>query len=183
MLLVALLLLLAAAGLLVASFVTGSTVWAWASIAVSGLAAAALVVRWFRLRRLRAARSGRHRSAEPVTVAHGSDRSDEVVTADVGPDERREDAPPPPPAEAPVMADPDEEDTDAADLLVVCELDDEVVVVDELSRYHLARCPWLGSRPTEPLPAREARDLGFTPCAICGPDAVLAQRYRAARSR
>ena len=161
MLLIALLLLLAAAGLLVTSFVTGSTGWAWASIAVSGLAAMALVMRWFRLRRLRAARAGRHRSAGPVV----------------------EGAPPPPAAETPVVVNPEEEDTDAADLLVVCELADEVVVVDEFPRYHLASCPWLGSRPTDSLPAREARDLGFTPCAVCGPDAVLAERYRAAHSR
>lgn len=79
-------------------------------------------------------------------------------------------------------AEPAEEETDAADLLVVCELEDEVLVVDEHPRYHLAGCGWLGPRAVEPLPASEARSLGFTPCARCGPDAELAGRRRRSRS-
>ncbi|WP_020498336.1 hypothetical protein [Sciscionella marina] len=74
---------------------------------------------------------------------------------------------------------PGEEETDAADLLTVTELEDEVVVIDERPRYHLTACGWLGERDTIPLPVREARDLGFTPCGICGPDRVLAARSRA----
>ncbi|MDV6013464.1 hypothetical protein [Haloechinothrix sp. LS1_15] len=81
-------------------------------------------------------------------------------------------------AEAVGAGDPGEEETDAADLLIVCELDDEVLVVDEHPRYHLTRCRWLGDRDTIPLPVSEARDLGFTPCARCGPDAHLAAGYR-----
>lgn len=80
-----------------------------------------------------------------------------------------------------VDEEPAEEPTDAADLLVVSELTAEVRVVDEHPRYHLASCGWLGDRPTLPLPVNEARQLGFTPCAYCGPDAVLAARHRAAR--
>ena len=76
---------------------------------------------------------------------------------------------------------PDEEPTDASDLLVVAGLNVEVRVVDEHPRYHLATCTWLGPRPTIPIPVSEARQLGFTPCARCGPDAVLAARHRAAR--
>lgn len=78
-------------------------------------------------------------------------------------------------------AEPDEEPTDASDLLVVAGLTAEVRVVDEHPRYHLATCTWLGPRPTIPIPVSEARQLGFTPCARCGPDAVLAARHRAAR--
>jgi hypothetical protein len=76
---------------------------------------------------------------------------------------------------------PDEEPTDASDLLVVAGLSVEVRVVDEHPRYHLATCSWLGPRPTIPIAVSEARQLGFTPCARCGPDAVLAARHRAAR--
>lgn len=76
---------------------------------------------------------------------------------------------------------PDEEPTDASDLLVVAGLSAEVRVVDEHPRYHLATCTWLGPRPTIPIPVSEARQLGFTPCARCGPDAILAARHRAAR--
>jgi len=90
-----------------------------------------------------------------------------------------------PVAHGPVTMDPGiepaEENTDATDLLVVSELADEVVVIDERPRYHLVACTWLGDRPIMALPVSEARDLGFTPCALCGPDATLAARHRAGR--
>lgn len=82
-------------------------------------------------------------------------------------------------ADAQQHGEPAEEDTDAADLLLVCELDDEVLVVDERPRYHLPGCRWVGTRQTEALPVQQARDIGFTPCAGCGPDAELAVRHRA----
>jgi hypothetical protein len=69
---------------------------------------------------------------------------------------------------------PGEEPTDAADILVISELSVEVRVVDEHPRYHLADCRWLAGRATIPLPVSEARQLGFTPCARCRPDARLA---------
>jgi hypothetical protein len=74
---------------------------------------------------------------------------------------------------------PGEEPTDASDLLVVAGLSVEVRVVDEHPRYHLATCVWLANRPTIPVAVSEARQLGFTPCARCGPDAILAARHRA----
>jgi hypothetical protein len=76
---------------------------------------------------------------------------------------------------------PGEEQTDATDLLVVSDLPAEVRVVDEHPRYHLATCTFLHDKATLPLPVAEARQLGFTPCARCGPDATLAARHRAAR--
>lgn len=63
---------------------------------------------------------------------------------------------------------------------VVAELDDEVVVVDERPRYHVTGCPFLPGRSVITLPAREAVELGFSPCAWCGPNRVLAERHRAA---
>jgi hypothetical protein len=79
-------------------------------------------------------------------------------------------------------SEPGEEDTDAADLLVIYELADEVVVVDEQPRYHLARCRWPDHERAERLPVREARQLGFTPCDRCRPDTILARKYRAGRA-
>lgn len=76
---------------------------------------------------------------------------------------------------------PGEEQTDAADLLVVADLRAEVRVVDEHPRYHLPACGYLHGKPTIPLPVAEARQLGFTPCVRCGPDATLAARHRATR--
>jgi hypothetical protein len=83
-----------------------------------------------------------------------------------------------PKAAQPKEGDPGEEQTDASDLLVVSELEDEVVVVDEYPRYHLVECVWLAERDTIPIEVSEARQLGFTPCVRCGPDAKLAAKHR-----
>jgi hypothetical protein len=88
---------------------------------------------------------------------------------------------PAPPVPAVPTEEPGEEPTDAADLLVVSDLEAEVRVVDEHPRYHLTSCTWLAGRATIPIEIAEARQLGFTPCAHCGPDAHLAARHRAAR--
>ncbi|EHR62435.1 hypothetical protein [Saccharomonospora cyanea] len=77
--------------------------------------------------------------------------------------------------------DPPEEDTEVDDALLVSELESEVLVVDEYPRYHLGHCAWLGTRATIPLAVKEARDLGFTPCGLCGPDAELAAAHRRRR--
>ncbi|WP_298178663.1 hypothetical protein [Saccharomonospora sp.] len=77
--------------------------------------------------------------------------------------------------------DPPEENTGPEDALLVAELEAEVLVVDEYPRYHLADCTWLGPRATIPLAVKEARDLGFTPCALCGPDAALSANHRRRR--
>jgi hypothetical protein len=90
-------------------------------------------------------------------------------------DERPEDEP-----EDLVAADePSVEPTPESDLAALAELTDEVVVVDERPRYHLASCDWLGELATLPLPVYEARELGFSPCAVCTPDASLLARHRA----
>lgn len=145
-----LVLVLAAFGLLVTALVTSTMLWAWVSVGASVLAAAVLVVDW----------SSRRRRA-----------ADEAVP--VAPAARPVEAVPPDPD-----GEPAEEDTDAADLLVVTDLAVEVRVVDERPRYHLAACTWLAGRPTLGLPVSEARELGFTPCAVCTPDRTLAAAHR-----
>jgi hypothetical protein len=82
-------------------------------------------------------------------------------------------APPPEPAE---------EKSDAAALATVSKLADEVLVVDEHPRFHLAGCRVLASSETIPLAAKEAVEYGFSPCAVCSPVRVLASRNRAASS-
>ncbi len=74
---------------------------------------------------------------------------------------------------------PPEEPRDADAAALVAGVDDEVLVVDELPRYHLAGCRSLIGIPVIPLPAREAVELGFTPCAWCTPDRMLSVRHRA----
>jgi hypothetical protein len=160
MLLLVLLLVLAAFGLLVTALVTATMVWAWVSVGVSVLAALALIADWSRRRRAAA------RAPEPVPVA-------QQPTAVV-------EAPAPVRTGVDQDAEPAEEDTDAADLLVVTDLHVEVRIVDERPRYHLATCGWLAGRPTLGLPVAEARQLGFTPCAVCSPDRTLAAARRTA---
>ena len=68
---------------------------------------------------------------------------------------------------------PPEEPRDADAAALVAELNDEVLVVDELPRYHLAGCRSLAGSPVIPLPAREAVELGLHPVRVVhpGPDA------------
>jgi hypothetical protein len=75
------------------------------------------------------------------------------------------------------------EEVEVTDLLLVMDLHDEVVVVDEHPRYHLADCSWLRGRTTIPLPLDEARTDGFTPCGVCSPDRHLAAAERDRRAR
>jgi hypothetical protein len=77
---------------------------------------------------------------------------------------------------------PPEETRDEQTAALVAGLDDEVLVVDEQPRYHVPGCRSLVAAPLIPLPAREAVELGFTPCGFCTPDRTLAGRHAAARS-
>lgn len=172
MLFVVLVLVLAAAALLVTALVNGAMLWAWLSVGVSVVAALVLVVDWARRRQVvrEAPPAVARPAAEPaVPAAPEAESAPEPVTTDA------------PESDDPVPDDePAEEDTDAADLLVVADLTTEVRVVDERPRYHLAICAWLAGRPTLGLPVSEARQLGFTPCAVCSPDGTLAAAARPA---
>jgi hypothetical protein len=114
-------------------------------------------------------------AAEPEDLEEAPAAAEDVVVEE-------EDEEPAEPARAKVeSSDPGEEQTDAADLLIVSELDIEVLVVDEYPRYHVSECVWLADRDTIPIGVSEARELGFTPCVRCGPDAKLATAHRAKR--
>jgi hypothetical protein len=184
---------LAAFGLLIAGLTTANTLWAWLSVVLSIAAAGALVYDWLRNRReAEDTADPPVEQAEPVRDHLEADRSEHatpVTTAGsapaamLSPDPIPPDDDPAPATEyvAPVVDEddePPEEATDATDLLVVSGLYAEVRVIDERPRYHLAKCTWVGARPTLGLPVSEARQLGFTPCSLCGPDAVLARRHR-----
>ncbi|MGY1593757.1 hypothetical protein ACI79D_17420 [Geodermatophilus sp. SYSU D00708] len=99
---------------------------------------------------------------EPSTGAHAAVAR--TTTPDVGAD-----------------GEPAEEDVEVTDLLLVVDLRDDVLVVDEHPRYHLAGCPHLGGRTAVPLPMVEARADGFTPCAVCRPVRHAAETERARR--
>jgi hypothetical protein len=188
-------LLLIAVGLLVAALGTGHIALAWGSVAVSAVVAAMILMRWRRHRDVPEIEPVVLLDEEPVNAGHGGQLVDPAQdaapgkpspqaasvaaaqhadpVAASGADQGAE------VAELVDAAEPGEEDTDAADLLVVYELTDEVLVIDEHPRYHLTRCPWPDHARAERLPVREARELGFTPCDRCRPDTALARRHRA----
>ncbi len=192
MLYIVLVLVLAALGLLVAALITANSLWAWISIGLSVLAGLLLVFDWLRRRSRRASETSDEKpnasAEEPAEQPAEAETSDEKksedgeqtvllpATGELGDSEGSdtEEAP----TEAQGNGDPGEEKSDAADIQVVSELDTEIVVVDEYPRYHVTECEWLESRETIPLGIGEARQLGFTPCALCTPDAKIATRHR-----
>ena len=72
-----------------------------------------------------------------------------------------------------------EEQSDPAAAAIVATLEAEVIVIDEQPRYHVAGCAALTAHEPIPIPAREAIELGFSPCGLCSPDRTLAERYPA----
>ena len=151
-------LLLVGLALFVAGILTGTTALYWACVAAC-LVAAVLIFRvWRQLDTPPPATAG---EAEPSAPAAGV--AGESLAA---------------PA---VPADPPVEEVEVTDLLLVVDLTDEVLVIDEHPRYHLAGCVHVAGRTTIPLPLDEARTDGFTPCAVCAPDSTLAERARRRR--
>lgn len=177
-------LLVAAVGFVIAALSADHVVLAWGSVALSAVAAAMIMRRWRRAwlrRRDEPEDEPALLPEEPITgnaegdvpfspVPMTAEKETGAVQLGEIQDATTDNA------EGP----PGEEDTDAADLLVVYELTDEVIVVDEQPRYHLARCRWPDHEHVVRLPVREARDLGFTPCDRCRPDKALARQHRAA---
>lgn len=182
-------LLLAAVGLLIASLGPGRAGLAWGSVGLSAVAAAIILRRWRRswLRGQDAPEDEIVFSEdEPITDAEVGEAQLASASVTSAPESSVQaggvDGSPTEVAENQSDgSQPAEEDTDAADLLVVYELTDEVLVVDENPRYHLARCRLPDHERAERLPVREARELGFTPCGRCRPDTALARKHRASR--
>ncbi|MFJ9786143.1 hypothetical protein ACIRSS_41690 [Amycolatopsis sp. NPDC101161] len=204
MLYIVLVLVLAALGLLVTALITASSLWAWVSIGLSVLAGLILVADWLRRRRRSAAAAPVAAEPEPEPASGGEPEAASAEPAEKPAEEEQTvlipaagdlgdpaDTPEPEPEPEPAPAEeepaeaepvtrgePGEEETSAADIAVLADLEDEVVVVDEHPRYHLRTCVWLGSRDTIPIGVGEARQLGFTPCDRCSPDATLVAAHR-----
>ncbi|MFC9252817.1 hypothetical protein [Amycolatopsis thailandensis] len=189
MLYIVLVLVLAALGLLVAALITANSLWAWISIGLSVVAGLLLVFDWLRRRKKRAAEADA--DSEEAEEPEDSEDSPSVEESDADEEKKPEDAEQTaliPAAgelddaedvpEPQRNGDPGEEKSDPADVAIVSELETEVVVVDEYPRYHVTSCAWLETRDTIPLGIGEARQLGFTPCALCTPDAEIAGQHR-----
>lgn len=171
-------LLFAAVGLVIAALGTGQAGLAWGSVVLTLAAAVMSLVSW--------RRSWRWRREIPLDVPDEpldpTPDGQPARFSSVSPGQRPDPAADTDLKSDPSEAEPGEEDTDAADLLLVYELSDEVLVVDEHPRYHVPHCRWPDPDRAERLPVREARELGFTPCARCRPDTTLAHKHRAARN-
>ena len=174
-------------GLFVAGILTGVTLLYWACVAACVVAAVLLVL----VRRRPATKTAEtSKPTEPTGTAEAaatreSAPAEPAAAADpepTGTTETTEAPEAPEPAPAEELPDPEVEEVEVTDLLIVVDLTDEVLVVDEHPRYHLAGCAWLAGRGTIPLPLDEARTDGFTPCAVCSPDRTLAERARARKS-
>jgi hypothetical protein len=103
--------------------------------------------------------------AQPAAAeqANGAQGGDEPAQPDAGAD-----------------GEPSTEEHEPAEAALVATLEDEVVVIDEQPRYHVPGCRALTAHEPIPLPAREAVELGFTPCGWCRPNHTLAARHPAA---
>ena len=172
MILAAGLLVLAGLGLFVAGILTGVTVLYWGCVAACVVAAVLLIVA-----RRQMGRQASEPATGPDTAAPPKDRPTGTAPAEETAAAPADEAPADEPAAD--LPDPEVEEVEVTDLLVVVDLKDEVLVVDEHPRYHVAGCRWVGQRETIPLPVDEARTDGFTPCAVCSPDRTLAERARA----
>ncbi|OLT48567.1 hypothetical protein BJF85_12245 [Saccharomonospora sp. CUA-673] len=201
MLYIVLILVLGALGLVVAALITADSLWAWISLGVSVVAGILLLIDWWRRRKAAKAAAGAAatKDAEGSDVADAADKADTTDEADTSDSDADADSADSAETDEELdevlavestelmgasgeLADPDaepaEEQAPAEDVRAVAVLEDEVVVVDERPRYHLTECTWLETRETIPLPVREARELGFSPCGRCWPDATLARRSR-----
>lgn len=176
-----LLLVLISFALLVAALVTTRTSWAWGSVTASAVAAGLLIADWLGRRGDPDATpddATPHDGAASASLEQGAypEQGTPAQRADTGSDR------PGSPAGSTVglgpEVDPAEEKADIGDAIRIADLDDEVRVIDERPRYHLHGCQWVGARSTLTLAVREARELGFTPCSQCRPDATLAARHR-----
>ena len=170
------LMVLVGVGLFVAAVLTGVDALYWACVAVCVAAAVLLFVA---RRRLSAAVPGGTPAAPATDATAGAPPTDAEVAADEVPARSAANDVPVEPADLP---DPDVEDVEVTDLLLVVDLKDEVFVLDEHPRYHLAGCVHLRGRTPIPLPHDEARTDGFTPCAVCEPDHTLADQVRARKA-
>lgn len=194
MLLVVLVLVLVGFGMLLVASLTGAVAWAWVSVAVSLVGAVTLVVGW---RRRSSAvgdgspvdeialfppqtdepepRAPHETEAQPGEPGEpGAEEPHAVRSRSVEAQPVHAESPPAAAGETPRAREPGEERVAPADLAFVARLEREVQVVDELPRFHLEDCPELTGRVPIRLPAREAVDFEFTPCAVCTPVRVLA---------
>jgi hypothetical protein len=171
------LLVLLGLGLFVGGVLTGATALYWGCVAACVVAAGLLAVARRRIFAASSERTSADQDASPAAAGGTDGRGPSSGAGDHpagGADVSA--APASVPADLP---DPPVEDVEVTDLLMVVDLKDEVLVIDEHPRYHLAGCAYLTGRATIPLPVDEARADGFTPCAVCEPDRNLADRARA----
>ncbi|TFV82983.1 hypothetical protein E4P40_14970 [Blastococcus sp. CT_GayMR20] len=175
MILAAGLMVLLGLGLFVAGVLTGVTAFYWGCVAACVVAAVLLFLARRTMGPGRTPAAGRGKDATPASA----ERTTPGAAATEMPATWEPSAVPDAAGDLP---DPPVEEVEVTDLLLVVDLTDEVYVLDEHPRYHLAGCVHLRGHTPVPLPIDEARTDGFTPCAVCAPDRNLAERVRARKA-
>jgi hypothetical protein len=171
--------------LFVAGILTGLTALYWACVVACVVAAVLLFLarRGMAPRGDGTARTTVRAAAEaPAGAASEAPASEAPASEAPASEAPASEAPPAAESVPEDLGEPPVEEVEVTDLLLVVDLTDEVLVVDEHPRYHLAGCVHLAGRTTIPLPHDEARSDGFTPCGACEPDRQLADRVRARKA-
>jgi hypothetical protein len=173
-------------GLFVAGVLTGVTAFYWGCVAACVVAAVLLVLARRKLGPRRAAagpgKDAPAAPAEPTTSGAASAGGATAASVATPAADGSAAVPATEDARAGDLPDPPVEEVEVTDLLLVVDLTDEVYVLDEHPRYHLAGCVHLRGHTPIPLPLDEARTDGFTPCAVCAPDRNLAEQVRARKA-
>ncbi|HZE38500.1 MAG TPA: hypothetical protein VE172_06765 [Stackebrandtia sp.] len=118
---------------------------------------------------------GPNQATAPRAEAEVGRRSSrqEHLEADARGREREPEREPERAAEADIDGVPGDEPTEvpmsSVEAAALMRMDAEVMVVDGRPRFHLGGCVHLVDRESEPLPAYEAVELGFTACSLCRP--------------
>jgi hypothetical protein len=162
------LLVMVAAGLLLAGLLQGSDTFYFGSIVASVVAALALLV-------------GVRQLADGKSLVDDIDGAEDWDGASGGLSQVGPEFVPGQPAGVRADDDPSREPPDepsaehvsTAQVGQVAALATEVVVVDGRPRYHLPACQSLLGRAHERISVTEAAELGFTPCGQCCPVAAL----------
>ncbi|GLZ75363.1 hypothetical protein Afil01_01700 [Actinorhabdospora filicis] len=109
--------------------------------------------------------------AEPVAPVQPSAAEREVLPPEIRPEPELE--PEDEPVEIDLSDEPAELPVSRIDATRLAGLTVPVQVVDGRPRFHLAGCVHLLGKEDEALPVNEAVELGFTPCALCEPTAEV----------
>lgn len=194
---IAILLILAAAGCLAAGLLLDSLLYSYVALGTSGLAGLILIVATWRCRRQatdsasKGSESADHDEQNPTesTTETDGDMRAEADSTEPGRDEGDESAEAAEtdttvvgesdPAESPTTSDEVSGADDVTGAEVPATAPDaatSVVVVPGRRRYHRSDCELVAEAVAEEITIADAADEGFSACTMCTPNAITAER-------